>query len=128
MINLLDNVILTVISPLFILGFYYSKMKYLDKKISIYLLFPSTDEIVRHKVILYSRINYNNNNIVLKNRNILDTFRVKEHSQRNKKIKLYINWRISDNIKLKLKLWLNHIRYKPDSPFFMMLKNKYKNN
>jgi 16S rRNA G966 N2-methylase RsmD len=111
-----------------ILYLYYCQFTKLPKTISIYDLFPSQDKIDRHKVILYSRINYRNNDTYLKNKNQLYTFNIKEHSQRDKKIGIYIRLRISNRIKNKLKNWINHIRYKPGSMIFEQLNYKWSNS
>lgn len=118
----------TVSSTSAILYLYYCQFTKLPKTISIYDLFPSQNNIDRHKVIMYSRINYKNVDTYIKNKNQLYTFTVKEHTQRDKKIGIYIRLRISIKIKNKLKNWVNHIRYKPGSMIFEQLNYKWSQN
>ena len=116
-----------IISTTLLICWYLSHFKKMERRINIYKLFPSDNDLLFHNsIIMYSRINYLNKDTVLLDRSFL-TLDIKQHSKRNEKIRLYINQRISYNIKLKLKLWLNHIRYKPGSPIYLETKNRWVN-
>ena len=119
---------LIIVATSSILYLYYSNFTKLDKTISIYHLFPSQSNIDKHRVILYSRVNYKNVDTCLKNKNMLYLYNIKEHSKRLEKIGIYIRLRISNKIKLKLKNWVNHIRYKPGSMIFKQLSYKWNKN
>lgn len=92
------------------------------------MLFPSQIDIDNYRVILYSRINIDNIDSILISRDQLLYNNIKEHTKRDKKIRLYINNRISKDIKLRLKIWLNHIRYRPGSREYYKLVKQYKFN
>jgi len=117
--------IILLMFPIFY--WYYSKFKKIPKIINVNYLFPSNNDILHHKVMLYSRINYLGKDTILLDRNILYTYKVKEHSKRDSKIKMYISQRISNNVQTKLKIWANHVRYKPGSSKYFEMKNRWVN-
>lgn len=119
------NSIILVSLVVILFNLYYSKFTKLGKKINIYNIFPSNKDILSHKIIKYSRINYNGVDTLFTDRNMLYTINIKQHSKRSEKLKLYTKLRISKNIQLKLKIWINSVRYKPESSKYLELKNKW---
>lgn len=104
---------------------YYSRFQKLGKSISIYMLFPPQEDINRRKIILYSRVYiHEEGNTILKDKDI--NVMLCEHTERSYKLKLYTNWRISEFVRLRLKLWLAHVRYKPGSLEHKKLLLNYK--
>jgi hypothetical protein len=113
--------LIIIVVILFFIKYYIDSKRY----ITIYNLFPSQKDIDNFNYFKYSRVSIKGKNTIVLNVTGNDIYLMKEHTERNNKIKLHTCMRIKSFIQRSLKSKLGHVRYKPGSSEYYCLKYKF---